>query len=210
MSQKQLVSKIGFARRAGADKSAVAKALHGNLAKALVFDKIDTEHPEAVAFIEKSQQGRGKRVKTDNHILHKKITDENCDTDINYSDRISELANLTLRDLIRNYGTDHQFHEWLKSLKMVEDIQTKQLSNATIKSELISRVLVKKAVIEPIEAAHIRLLTDGAKSISIRTKAMCAAGAEATDVQLYIATAIGKFIKPLKKRIKAQLKEVQL
>lgn len=54
--KKRLESSADFARRAGVSRSAISQALKGRLAAALVDDRIDLDHPNAIAYL--AQRGR--------------------------------------------------------------------------------------------------------------------------------------------------------
>ncbi len=114
---------------------------------------------------------------------------------------VATYMDWTMRDIITQFGTMTSFNDFLKATKTVADIVEKDLKNAKSRGELVSRHAVKVGVIDPIEAAHINLLTDGAKSMATRAKALCAAGQGIDDVEKYLAKAMGKFIKPVKSKV---------
>lgn len=115
---------------------------------------------------------------------------------------VARFMDWTLRDIVTQYGTMTAFNDFLKATKTVADIVEKDLKNAKSRGELVSRHVVKVGVIDPIEAAHINLLTDGAKSMATRSAALLAAGKTADELETYLAKAIGKFIKPVKNKVK--------
>ena len=119
---------------------------------------------------------------------------------------ISDFADMTLRELIERFGTDVAFLDWLKATKSIEDINEKRLKNAATQGELVSRQLVKTGVIDPIESAHLKLLTDGAKTIARRVTAMHSAGRELADIENFVSDQISSFIRPMKAKIKRSLK----
>lgn len=121
-------------------------------------------------------------------------------------DDIKKFADMTLRELIQRYGTDVAFLDWLKATKQIEDINEKRLKNATTKGELVSRELVKIGVIDQINAAHTKLLTDGAKTIALRVVAMSKAGRAVDECEKFIVDQIGSFIKPAKVKMARALK----
>ena len=88
----------------------------------------------------------------------------------------------------------------------IEDINEKRLKNAQTKGELVSRELVKLGVIDPIDAAHIKLLTDGAKTIARRVTAMHDAGRPLDDVEKFVKNQITSFIRPIKAKVARALK----
>lgn len=114
---------------------------------------------------------------------------------------IQAFADMTLRELVEKFGTDTRFVDWLKATQTIEAINEKRLKNAVTRGELVNRQLIKVGVIDPIDAAHIKLLTDGAKTIARRASAMTAAGRELEDIEKFVADQIGSFIKPVKSKV---------
>jgi len=123
-------------------------------------------------------------------------------------DDITAFADMSLRELVTRFGTDVRFLDWLKSIKMIEDINEKRLKNAVSKGELVNRDLVKLGIIDPIDAAHIKLLTDGAKTIARRATAMHDAERTLDDVEKFVKDQITSFIRPIKSKVARTLKEL--
>ncbi len=121
---------------------------------------------------------------------------------------IEEFADMTLRDLISKFGTDVRFCDWLNATKSIEAINEKRLKNAATKGDLVSRKLVKDAVISPVDTCHRRLLTDGARSLSIRVAAMHDAGEDQKTIEKYIHNQITSFIRPMKAKISKALRDI--
>lgn len=121
---------------------------------------------------------------------------------------IEEFADMTLRELISRFGTDVRFVDWLKATQSIEAINEKRLKNAQTKGELVSRHLVKVGIIEPIESAHIKLMTDGAKTIARRAAAMAQAGKEVAEIEAFAVDQISSFIKPVKAKVDRALRNV--
>jgi len=121
---------------------------------------------------------------------------------------ITAFADMSLRELVTRFGTDIRFLDWLKSIKMIEDINEKRLKNAVSKGELVNRDLVKLGIIDPIDAAHIKLLTDGVKTIARRATAMHDAERPLDDVEKFVKDQITSFIRPIKSKVARTLKEL--
>lgn len=121
-------------------------------------------------------------------------------------DDIRDFADMTLRELIQRFGTEVAFVDWLNAVKRIEDINEKRLKNAATQGELVSRTLVKKGVIDPIESAHLKLLTDGSKTIARRVTAMHSAGTDLGDIENFVTDQISSFIRPMKAKIRRSLK----
>ena len=121
-------------------------------------------------------------------------------------DDIKKFADMTLRELIQRFGTDTAFLDWLKATKSIEDINEKRLKNAATRGELVSRHLVKVGVLDHIESAHTKLLTDGKKTIARRVHAMANAGRSVEECESFIDDQISSFLKPMKAKMSRALK----
>jgi len=116
-------------------------------------------------------------------------------------ENIQEFADMSLREIIEKFGTDTAFIDWLKSVQMIEMINEKRLKNATTEGALVSRDLVRVGIIEPIDACHIKLLTDGAKTIARRATAMHSAERPLDEIEKFVADQLTSFIRPVKAKV---------
>lgn len=116
-------------------------------------------------------------------------------------DNISEFAEWTLRDLVNKFGTDVAFLDWLRATKTIEEVEAKRLSNAKDRGQLVSRSVVQTGIIDTLDGAFTRMLTDGAKTISTRAHAQVQAGAEQQELEEFVAKQLSTFIKPTKAKI---------
>ena len=121
-------------------------------------------------------------------------------------ENIAEYADMTLRQIIQKFGTDVRFVDWLKAVKAIEDIQEKRLKNEQAQGNLVNRDLIRTGIIEPLNTAHVKMMTDGAKAISVRVPAMAAAGEETVDIERYISGVISSFIKPVAAKVERVIK----
>lgn len=120
---------------------------------------------------------------------------------------IEAFADMTLRDLIHRFGTDVRFLDWLKATKEIELIAERRIKNATASGKLITRDLVSRGVIDPFNSAHLRLMSDGAKSIAGAVVAKHLAGAEPVEIERYVSDVIGSFLKPVKTKVAQALRQ---
>lgn len=121
---------------------------------------------------------------------------------------IEEFADMSLRDVVSKFGTDVRFCDWLKATQLIESINEKRLKNAETKGDLVSRKLVKTSVISPIDTCHRRLLSDGARSLSIRVPAMHDAGDDQKKIEGYIHDQLTSFIRPMKSKVSRALRDI--
>lgn len=123
-------------------------------------------------------------------------------------DDVEGLADLTLRELIEKFGTGYRFLDWLKALKEIEAVNEKRIKNAQSMGKLISRQVVEVGVIDQFNAAHVRLMTDGAKAITAAVLAKHQAGIGEQDIEAYVSDVVGSFIRPVKSKIERSLASV--
>lgn len=120
-------------------------------------------------------------------------------------ENMREFADWTLRDLVQTFATDVRFYDWLRSAKVLEDLIEKQLKNEERSGELIKRDIVKSGVLDTVDGAFTRMLTDGAKTIGTRAHALAASGAPAEEIERLVATQLTTFIRPTKTKMRRVL-----
>lgn len=126
--------------------------------------------------------------------------------DFEIPEDIRLFVDMTLRQLLTQFGTEEAFCTWLKASKEIEAVDEKRTKNAKAKGELVTRRLVETGVIDVYDSAHLRLLSDGAKTIAAGMVAKHASGAELFEIEDYVADTLGAFIRPIKNKIKRALK----
>lgn len=186
-----LVSRSEFARRAGITPGAVTKACKKSLAPATVGKRIDMSHQTAIAYI---NNRTGNTTTVNGWRAH------------NEAKKLAALealknepfADMTLRQVVKKYGTEAAFSDWLKAIKLIEDIKEKRLKNVTAQDELVSKKLVQIGVIDIFNTSHIQLINDGAKSIAAGAISKHVSGAELVDIEHFVADQISTFIKRMK------------
>lgn len=127
--------------------------------------------------------------------------------DADIPDDLRVFLKWTLGDLIEKFGTDVRFGDWLKATKDIEDINAKRLKNAETRGELVARQLVKVGVIDQINGAHTKLLTDGAKTITRRAVAMAGADRSLEEIEAFVIDQLSSFIRPMKAKISRALRD---
>lgn len=119
---------------------------------------------------------------------------------------MSRFLKMPLGELVDRFGTVTRFSDWLAATKRIEDIKAKRLQNAKIEGELINRKLVEIGVIDVFNSAHLRLMSDGAKTISNGVISKHMSGVDIPEIEVYITGVIGSFIKPIKNKIERSLR----
>ena len=213
---KRLIKKIEFAEQAGVSRAAVTKACDAALKAAVVGKLIDVDHPDAVAYIKSKRDKKTKppakkprkaaakpKPKT---VAAPEPPEDDERSHFSEDDDIRDVLHLTLGQIVERHGTSTQFKAWIDAKKTIVDVQTKVVKLAVLEGTLVSRGIVKVGVIDPIDAAHRKLLTDGAKTIARRVTAMNSGGRPLEDCEDFVKDQISSFIRPMKAKIKRSLK----
>ena len=219
---QKLLAKADFARVAGVTRQAIDKALRQTtLKRALVEDRIDMMHPQAVAYLQKprgtsTRRGPDKKPKkapkvtpepdpepTTNGNGASAVADLVTDSGLD----ISRYADMTLRELVDRFGSVRALKDWLEALKKIEDIREKRLSNEEVQRALVSRELVKTHVFGFLDAGNRRLLGDTPKTIARRLYGLARSDAPLEDGEKLVREIIGSQLEPQKKRVAKMLRE---
>lgn len=201
-----LVTKSAFSRVAGVSAAAVSKAARvGFLKKAVCQGKIDTESETARAYLRQKGIDPGDafsdRTQVNPAPPGVMITLPSGQTDP------KEFEGKTLSELCALFGTDSRFKVWMEARKKITDIEKNEIANEKAKGLLVSRDLIKKGVVDPIDAAFATLLTDTAKTIAIRATAMAKSGSEMEDIKSFVVDQISSVIRPAKTKAIKILRE---
>ena len=113
-------------------------------------------------------------------------------------DDVAEIADLTLREIGRRFGTKTAFRDWLLALKQIEDIREKRLRNEQSEGSLIPREPVRAYVFGAIDAANRRLLSDAPKTIARRVYAFAKSGVPIEQAEETVREIIGSQLRSVK------------
>lgn len=120
---------------------------------------------------------------------------------------IQMFADMTLRELVDRFGTDVRFSDWLSATQKIEMINEKRLKNAETEGRLVSRALVKSAILDQIDAVFVRMLTDTAKTVASRAQAMAKAGGDLVEIRAMVEDQLGAVIRPAKVKMTGALRD---
>ncbi len=235
MGTRELLTKAKFATLANVSGAAINKACKPGrgLHKATVGDgrkmRIDPNHPAAKAYLADTKQKKPITVESTpeeeaqeySELMaaaklpgaagakenKKRASVFNIDP-ADVPDNMLEFADMSIREVVTKFGTDYRMVDYLRALKEIETIDERRIKSAKFRGELVHRELITKGVLEPIDAAHRKMLTDGAKTIARRSVAMIGAGKDVDELEKFIAEQITSFIKPAKAKIKRALENV--
>lgn len=214
----KLISKSEFSRRAGVTTGAMTKLCKGVLKPAMKGKRVDIAHPSAREYLINKgmnpdydyETPKNKPIATADYKKppRKKKTEYKSEPINEVPEHIVDYVDMTLRELIKRFGTDMAFVDWLKATKAIEDINEKRLKNAQTEGLLVSKELIKVAVIDPVNTTMQLLLTDGAKTMAKRVTTMSKAGRDLAECEKFIIDQIASFIKPMKTKIVRNFKRV--
>jgi hypothetical protein len=219
MAANGIVTGAEFAEMCGLSRSAVSRALNrGKLSPAKAGkSKINTLHPAAKAYIQSAAQikagyaagrkKRGAKSAVEQPDEPAGVTEEEAKAILDtLPPDIRAVGELTVYQVVAQHGTEAAFVEFLKAVEKIEKIHKVRLENAAEEGKLIDRELVKRGVIEPLDTAHKKLLSDGARSIAQRIVAMAEAGRSVSDCEAFVSEHIGSFIRGAKLKAVRALK----
>ena len=185
--------RVRFADLAGVTPAALTAACKNGLKDAIKGRVIDADHPLAIAYVKKHDGGPTLKM-------------EKSDL-IQIPQDMETFLDMSLREICSKFGTEVQFSDWLTATSKIESIAEKRLKNANIKGTLISRHLVQVGVVDVFNAAHLRLLKDGAKTIAAGVISKHSTGAQPSEIENFVSQILGSFIKPVKSKVARALKD---
>jgi hypothetical protein len=120
---------------------------------------------------------------------------------------IDGMGDWTLNELISKFGTATKFYDWLKALKEIEAVTEKRIKNATNENRLISQELVQVGIIDQVDGAFVKMLTDATTTIAGRAYAMVKAGEDEKAVKDMVEDQLSSFIRPTKDRMRRAIED---
>ncbi len=226
---QKLVTQAKFAEISGVNKSTVNRIMKKSLKPAVVEGFIDLGNDLCKKYLEKkgvdyehlmasvttSAIKKENKAKLDTAIGRsepKKIELEPVESEFSAvsepeaDNEITMYTDMRLGDVVDKFGTDERFLTWLKAVKEIENIQEKRLKNEATRGTLINRQIVKDHVIDPFNAAHLKMMKDGAKTIAIGAVSKHETGAGEHEIEAYVSGIIGSFVKPVKAKVSRTLR----
>lgn len=203
------VSKLSLSKLADVSPAAVTKAIREGRLVTLPDGSIDADSPECAAYISSKsnikQRKRSKKVQKppesqQNQQVQTPRAPPVPPVDLGYDDGEISAAMDKLT---------------LERRKLAAQAQQLELKNAQIEGRLVAREVMIRGVWNPLETFLVRLLTDGAKTITSTAFALIRSGLEAEargekgvpreDVEVAVRNELSSLIKPLKRDIKRAL-----
>lgn len=198
------LSRAEFSRLAGVSDTAISKSCKSKLKEACDGDRIDIDHPAALAYL-KSKGKKPPPVSRKKPVASEpappdsprsaeavlKFVMPGSDEDL---DQLSEV----LTPLVDRFGTRLDFKDFLAALKTIEEIRGKRLDNEETEGRLIERELVSAHIFSALENFHKRLLTDVVTTISQRLYGAAKGGVPLEEAKRIVRGIISEQLKPVK------------
>lgn len=192
-----LVSRAEFASTAGVSGAAITKACRGGLGEACVDDRINYEHPSALAYLE--TKGLDAHAFTDKHTVNTEQL-EGLDPDPSTADvrDITEYMDMTLREVLAKFGTVRMFKDWLEASLKIENVKAKQLDTEERQRKLMRRDYVQTYVLGAVDATLRRLLSDVPRTIASRIASAVKSGATLEENTATVRELLESQLAPMK------------
>ena len=196
----RLVSFTDFASATGVTRTAIAKACRGRLGKACVDDRINYDHPAALAYLEKKGLDESAFAPID-PIDAEDIADLDPDPVTADVRDITQYMDMTLRDLLSKFGTVRAFKDWLEASLKIENVKAKQLDTEERQRKLMRRDYVQTFVIGAIDATFRRLLSDAPRTIASRIASAVKSGSTLEENTVVVREIIESQLAPMKAQV---------
>ena len=216
------VSQAELARLARVSEMAISKAVRAQLKPAVSGRRVDLDHPATVKYL----AGKAGRPPRTSKATPQPNTRPGAPSSANRAkgpgkdgapppdpnaedtksvrvvsyvlENVDALGELTIREVVKRFGTAQGFRDWLQALKQIEDTREKRLRNEETAGRLISRELVETHVFGAIDATNRRLLSDLPKTIARRLSSLAKGGSSTEDAEHIVRELISSQLKPVK------------
>lgn len=194
------VRKSEFSVMAGITTPSVSHLVKGRLRPALENGMIDVTHPLVVDYLNGERHPDAKRTGPKS----RKDFDPSELGDL--PENMQEFATWTLAEIVKKFGTDIRFQDYLKSVKLIEEISERQLKNEERTGQLIYRSMVQEKIFGLIENAFLRILSDSPKTIAIELSDAVKTGETLEQLESRVRELLSKQIKSIKQQAQRALK----
>lgn len=115
----------------------------------------------------------------------------------------------TLTELVRRFGGEPQFSNWLKAVQTIEDIRRKRLDNEETERSIISRDLVERSLLGLLEEQNQKLLNELPRTLArtIQTLVRSGQGLEASERET--RKLVGQVLSATAKKMSKGLKKTK-
>lgn len=196
-----LITRAELARRGGVKPPSVTLLCKKRLKDACHGKKVDVDHPSVIEWLESKNIETIKVSDADRHLMEHWKTDRP-----NGAAELDRIKDMHVIDVVRRFGTEDAYLGWLRSLKMIEDLETAKLKNDKARGAVIDTELVRGHLMTMIDATNRRLLGDSVKTIARTVSELTKAGSTTEENEAAVRDLISSQLKNIKQRVLKKLK----
>ncbi|AUR94060.1 hypothetical protein NVP1191O_01 [Vibrio phage 1.191.O._10N.286.52.B4] len=122
---------------------------------------------------------------------------------------ISDLPEMSLREIAFYHGTDEEFRGWADAFLKVQNGIEKQLKNEKTRGEVISREYVRRYVFSYLEELNSRLLVDSPAGVVEKIYAMAQSDIPKSEAIPEYVAELSKMMKDTKHNVKKNIESAK-
>lgn len=199
-----LITRAELSRRGGVKPPSVTLLCKKRLKDACHGKKVDVDHPLVIAWLESKNVDMIKVSAADRHLMEHWKTDRP-----NGAAELDRIKDMQIIDVVRRFGTEDAYLGWLRSLKMIEDLEAAKLKNDKARGSVIDTELVRNHVMTLIDGTYRRFLGDTVKTIARRIMDMTKAGSTIEEIEAAVRDIISSQLKSVKEQSRKKLKAIR-
>jgi len=210
-----------FAASLGVGKSTISQAMQGPLRDAKIGrGLIDLDHPSVAEYVEATRlrkeryeagtkpRGRKKEgTSKDPKPPPPEPQEKGGAASTVDPTGVKSISQMTMAAVIEKYGTASRLKEYVAASRIIEQTRKLQIEIAEKENRLVDRAIVE-GMIGALDGSHIKLLTDGAKTISRRASQKVLAGETPEQIEVFVRETLGKYLRVALVRIVETLEKV--
>jgi pyruvate/2-oxoglutarate dehydrogenase complex dihydrolipoamide acyltransferase (E2) component len=221
----RLISRAELARLAKVSGAAVTKACRKQLADAVRGDRIDVDAPSVVAYLKtkgakpptdlartpqakpkpRAARAPTKPAKAPPPAPTKPTAPRPPEPQ--GADDLAKYADMTLRQLVAQFGTDRAFKDWLDARIKIETAREKRLANDEADGRLISREGVRGHMLAVVDACFRRLLQDAPRTLAAKLLSRSKASPTLEEFEQLIRSEISSQLTAMKESVVRSLRD---
>jgi hypothetical protein len=127
---------------------------------------------------------------------------------------MAALLDMPMRSIIEQFGVTGGLSSWIKDVKTIEEVEKTRIANAREKGQLVSRDIMERGVMVPIEKVWNQILRDGSQTISKRAVAIVLARDPELEIEVceleveaFVRDSLSGFIRMGKNRVRKTIRE---
>jgi len=203
-------TKAELAQLAGVSKPAISKMVRQGKIPVEEDGRIDLEHPDCVEYLIRHTDGAAKKPTKKPRKRPGKVPSQDRRAAL-AARRLSGGGPSVKQDKTKDGRgvsatiSDVASRREIEMKKLAADLQFRELKNAQMEGRLVAREAMIRGVWNPIETFLVRLLSDGAKSLTARVYPYGKAGEPIEDAEQAARAQLSSFVEPLRRTIKRAL-----